>query len=260
MNRTLIAGWSMLGMVALLALLGALDAVQDPADIALFNSLSAPDARHWLGTDLLGRDALARLVHGTQYSVGMALAAALSAAVPGVLMGLVAASRGGAWDRTFSLLADSTLAVPGLLLVLLVASIWPGHHLMLYLGLSLFLWVEYFKVARAVSAPLLRGPAVEASRLLGLSWPRVVWRHLSAPLASVLGPQLAFSTAQAVLALAALGFIGVGLRPPAAELGLLMTEALPFYHEAPWLMGAPVAVLLMVVLGMMWISEARHVR
>ena len=78
--------------------------------------------------------------------------------------------------------------------------------------------------------------------------------HLLPALAPVTGTLLAFSAAQAVLALAALGFVGVGLQPPTPELGLMMTEYLPHYEEAPWLIGAPVALLMLLVLGMLLLA------
>jgi peptide/nickel transport system permease protein len=98
---------------------------------------------------------------------------------------------------------------------------------------------------------VLAGDAVQASRLLGFGPVYILRRHLLPALAPVLGTLLAFSTAQAVLALAALGFIGVGLQPPTPELGLMMIEFLPHYEEAPWLITAPVALLMLLVLGMM---------
>jgi peptide/nickel transport system permease protein len=161
-------------------------------------------------------------------------------------------------ERALVMLSDAALSVPGLLLVLLFAGLAPGRHWALYLGLSLSLWVEYFRVSRAVARPVMAGDAVQASRLLGFGPVYLVRRHLLPALAPVLGTLLAFSAAQAVLALAALGFIGVGLQPPTAELGLMMTEALPHYEEAPWLIAAPVALLTLLVLGMMLLAGDRE--
>ena len=101
---------------------------------------------------------------------------------------------------------------------------------------------------------MLAGDAVQASRLLGFGPGYVLRRHLLPALAPVLGTLLAFSAAQAVLALAALGFVGVGLPPPTPELGSMMTESLPHYEEAPGLVGAPVALLMLLVLGMMLLA------
>ena len=213
-----------------------------------------PSATHWLGTDVLGRSVLARLAHAAQLSISLALLAAVTAAVPGVLLGVLASWRGGRTERALVMLADAVLAVPGLLLVLLFAALAPGRHWALYVGLSLSLWVEYFRVSRAASRPILASDAVQASRLLGFGPLYLLQRHLLPALAPMLATLLAFSVAQAVLALAALGFIGVGLQPPTAELGLMMIEFLPSYEEAPWLMAAPVTLLMLVVLAMMLVT------
>ncbi|WP_295850222.1 ABC transporter permease subunit [uncultured Xylophilus sp.] len=255
LTRRRIVGLVLLAAVALFALVGPLLAGADPRVQVLADSLARPGAAHWLGTDVLGRDGFARLAAAARLSLGLALVAALTAAVPGVLLGVWAAWRGGAVERSLVLLADAVLAVPGLLLVLLFAGIAPGRHWALYVGLSLALWVEYFRVARAAARPVLAGDAVQASRLLGFGPVYLLRRHLLPALAPVLGTLLAFSAAQAVLALAALGFVGVGLQPPTAELGLMMTESLPYYEEAPWLIVAPVALLMLLVLGMMLLAD-----
>lgn len=247
-------GWTVLLLIATFAFAGPLVINQDPAAQTLADSLLPPSTAHWLGTDLLGRSALARLAHAARLSLGLALLAALTAAVPGVLLGVLAAWRGGRVERALVMLADAVLAIPGLLLVLLFAALAPGHHWALYVGLSLSLWLEYFRVSRAASRPVLAGDAVQASRLLGFGSLYALRQHLLPALAPVLTTLLAFSVAQAVLALAALGFIGVGLQPPTAELGVMMTEFLPQYQEAPWLIAAPVALLIGVVLAMMLIT------
>ncbi|SFD44432.1 ABC transporter permease [Paracidovorax konjaci] len=244
------AGLAILGLLAVFAALGPALVGTDPAQQALDRSLLPPGSTHWLGTDLFGRSTLARLAHAAQLSLGLALVASFSAAVPGVLLGVAASWRGGTAERCLVLLADAVLAVPGLLLVLLFAALAPGRHWALYVGLSLSLWVEYFRVGRAASRPVLAGDAVQASRLLGFGPVYVLRRHVLPALSPVLSTLLPFSAAQAVLALAALGFIGVGIQPPTAELGLMMTEALPHYEEAPWLMAAPVGLLMLLVLGM----------
>jgi peptide/nickel transport system permease protein len=255
--RTML-GLALLGLLALFALLGPWLVGASPVVQDLRNTLAPPSAQHWLGTDVLGRSALARLAHATQLSLGMALLAAMSAAVPGTLLGIVAAWRGGRTERALLMLSDSVLAIPGLLLVLLVAALAPGALWALYAGLSAALWVEYFRVSRAVARPVLAGDAVQASRLLGFGRGYVLRRHLLPALAPTLGTLLAFTTSQAVLALAALGFVGVGMHPPTPELGLMMTEAMPYYEEAPWLIAAPTALLVWLVAAMMLLNPDRE--
>ena len=251
-------GIVLLVLVALFAWLTPLLTGIDPARQTLSDSLLPPSAAHWLGTDVLGRSVLARLAYAAQLSLGLALLAAVTAAVPGVLLGVLASWCGGRIERALVMLADAVLAVPGLLLVLLFAALAPGRHWALYVGLSLSLWVEYFRVSRAASRPIFASDAVQASRLLGFGALYLLQRHLLPALAPLLTTLLAFSVAQAVLALAALGFIGVGLQPPTAELGLMMIEFLPSYEEAPWLMAAPVTLLMLVVLAMMLMTLDRQ--
>ncbi|OGA63455.1 MAG: ABC transporter permease [Burkholderiales bacterium RIFCSPHIGHO2_01_FULL_64_960] len=251
-------GLAMLGLLALFALLGPWLGGASPVVQDLRNTLAPPSAQHWLGTDVLGRSALARLAHAAQLSLGMALLAAVSAAVPGTLLGIAAAWRGGRTERALLMLSDSVLAIPGLLLVLLIAALAPGALWALYAGLSAALWVEYFRVSRAVARPVLAGDAVQASRLLGFGRGYVLRRHLLPALAPTLGTLLAFTTSQAVLALAALGFVGVGMQPPTPELGLMMTEAMPYYEEAPWLIAAPIALLVWLVAAMMLLNPDRE--
>ena len=251
-------GLALLGLLALFALLGPWLVGASPVVQDLRNTLAPPSAQHWLGTDVLGRSALARLAHAAQLSLGMALLAAVSAAVPGTLLGIVAAWRGGRTERALLMLSDSVLAIPGLLLVLLIAALAPGALWALCAGLSAALWVEYFRVSRAVARPVLAGDAVQASRLLGFGRGYVLRRHLLPALAPTLGTLLAFTTSQAVLALAALGFVGVGMQPPTPELGLMMTEAMPYYEEASWLIAAPTALLVWLVAAMMLLNPDRE--
>ena len=251
-------GLVLMGLLALWALLGPWLVDASPIEQNLRNQLARPGADHWLGTDVLGRSWLARLAHATQLSLGMAVLAALSAAVPGTLLGVLAAWRGGRVERTLVMLADAVLAIPGLLLVLLIAALAPGQLWALYVGMATAMWVEYFRVCRTMARPVLVGDAVQASLLLGFGRAYVLRRHLLPALAPTLGTLLAFTTAQAVLALAALGFVGVGAQAPTAELGLMITEAMPYYEEAPWLIAAPTAVLLWLVAAMMLIQPERE--
>ena len=247
-------GLVLLLAIAAFALLGPALVGIDPASQTLSRFLEAPSLAHPLGLDHLGRSMLARLAHGAQLSLSMAVLSVASAAVPGTVLGLLAAWRGGWPDRGLSALADAVLALPGLLLVLLLAAFAPGQFWPLYVGISLALWVEYFRVTRSAAALVLAGPQVEAARLLGFGPLYIVRRHLAPALLPRLATLMRFGFGGAVLAMAALGFIGVGLQPPTPELGVMMIELLPYYSEAPWLVGAPVALLFFTMLGLMLIG------
>lgn len=251
------AGTLMLLLIAAFALLGPWLIGIDPARQTLSRFLEAPSLAHPLGLDHLGRSMLARLADAARLSLSMAALSVLSAALPGTLLGLLAAWHGGWLERVLTALADAVLALPGLLLVLLLAAFAPGQFWPLYVGISLALWVEYFRVVRAAAAILLASPQVEASRLLGFGKLYVVRRHLLPELLPRIVTLMRFSYAGAVLAMAALGFIGVGLQPPTPELGVMMIELLPYYSEAPWLIAAPILILFFTLLGMLLLGSER---
>lgn len=222
----------------------------DPLEQDLLQMLQAPNNQNLLGFDHLGRDMLPRLSAALRLSLGLAAVCVISAMLAGVLAGVLSALYGGWLDRLISILGDMCLALPGLLLVLLLAAIAPDSPGMLWLGISLVLWVEFFRITRATLRPIVQAPGMQASKLLGFSAFYRFRRHLWPSLAPVLLTLALFSFSSAIMAVSALGFISVGVRPPTAELGLMMTELLPFAWEAPWLLLQPVAALFLLLISL----------
>ena len=243
-------GLTLLALLALCAILGPDLVGQDPAQQSLLDARQPPNSDHLLGTDHLGRDMAARLLSGAQLSLSLALLSVLTAGLPGTLLGILAAWFGGWVDRVLTSFADAILALPGLLLVLMFAAISPGTWWVLYVGISLTLWVEYFRYTRQRARIVLAEDAVEASRLLGLTPALIIRRHIAPELGPGLLTIAAFGAATAVTAVAALGFVSVGVRPPTAEWGVMMTELLPYWREAPFLILQPVACLVITVLAL----------
>lgn len=250
LNGGRVLGLNLLGLLVLAAAAGPDLVGQNPARQSLLETLQGPSGQHLLGTDHLGRDMAARLLSGAQLSLFLAGLSAATAALPGTLLGIVAAWFGGWPDRLLTALADVVLALPGLLLVLMLAAISPGSWWALYIGISLTLWVEYFRYTRQRARIVLAEPAVEASRLLGLGPGMIVRRHLMPEIGPGLLTIAAFGAATAVTAVAALGFVSVGIRPPTAEWGVMMTELLPYWRESPFLILQPVACLFVTVLAL----------
>ncbi len=240
----------MLGILATCTLLGPGLVGHDPTKQSLLAARQLPSVDHLLGTDHLGRDMAARLLSGAQLSLSLAVLSILTAGIPGTLLGILAAWFGGLTDRILTSFADAVLALPGLLLVLMLAAISPGSWWALYAGISLTLWVEYFRYTRQRARITLSEPAIEASRLLGLPWHLIVLRHLAPEIGPGLLTVAAFGAATAVTAVAALGFVSVGVRPPTAEWGVMMTELLPYWREAPFLILQPIICLVVTVLSL----------
>lgn len=253
-------GFALLLMLAAFALVGPWIAGRAPFEQDLYGILQPPSLHEPFGTDHLGRSMLARLSSASRLSLGLAVLSVITAAVPGTLLGLLAAWRGGWTARGIGAIADAVLALPGLLLVLLLSAFAPGAFWPLYVGLSLVLWVEYFRVTRASAAVVLASEHVEAARLLGFGPMYVLRHHVLPELLPLLGTLMSFGASAAVLALAAMGFIGLGAQPPSAELGLMMTELLPYAAEAPWIIACPIVVLTLATLTLVLLGGAgrRH--
>lgn len=244
-----------LAALAILALVGPWLTGFDYREQNLDRVLELPSLSHWFGTDHLGRDLFTRWCYALRLSLTLGISTAAVASVVGAALGILAAWQAGWTDRLLSALADAVFALPGLLLVLLVAAVLPGAYIVLYLGIAISLWGEFFRVSRACARQVLTGRPVEAAFLLGFTPRLILRRYLLPELIPILAPLFAFGGAAAVLAMATLGFVGVGLQPPAAELGVMMIELFPYWREAPWLLAAPVAALIAVTAALLLLSQ-----
>jgi peptide/nickel transport system permease protein len=238
-----------LGALAAFALVGPL-VLADPNAQDLGRYLEEPSLAEPLGRDEYGRSVLARLAHATRLSLLLGLVCVVTALALGTASGVLAAWRGGWIDAVLRAVSEAFVAIPALLVVLLFSALSEsGSLLTLYVGLALVQWVEYFRVVRARAALVLGGPAVEAAHLLGLGWVHVVTRHLWPAVRPLLLTLASLGMVTSILAMSTLGFVKVGLQPPRAELGLMVTEAFPFHDVAPWLSLAPVVVLFLLTVG-----------
>lgn len=220
----------------------------------LSNILASSDEFNWFGTDHLGRDMFARLASAIRLSFGLALFSVMCALIAGLLCGVLSGLLGGWIDRSLSFLCDIIMALPGLLLILLFAALDPGSFWTLYLGIALVMWVEFFRLIRAICRTLAHSAEIQSSRLMGMGLFYCIKRHLLPRLLPLVATLSAFAIGNAILALATLGFISVGLRPPTAELGLMMTELFPYYYQAPWIFLQPVLAVFLLVLSLQLLS------
>ncbi|RGE47262.1 ABC transporter permease [Mannheimia granulomatis] len=220
----------------------------------LTNTLSNPNEFAWFGTDHLGRDMLARLASAIRLSFGLSLFSVACALIAGLITGIMAGFFGSWFDRILSFICDLVMALPGLLLILLFAALSPGSFWTLYLGISLVMWIEFYRVIRSISSTMANSSEIQSSRLMGMGWIYSFKRHLLPRLLPMIATLSAFSLGNAILALATLGFVNVGLRPPTAELGLMMTELFPYYYEAPMIFLQPVLTVFLMVLSLQLLS------
>ena len=199
-------------------------------------------------------DMLSRLASAIRLSFSLIVLSVGCSLLFGLLFGILAGYLGGWTDRILTFCSDIIMALPGLLLILLFAAIAPGTFWALYLGISLVMWVEFFRIVRALTQTIAGSAEIQSSRLMGMGFWYCFKRHFFPKLAPVVMTLSAFAAGNAVLALATLGFVNVGLRPPTPELGLMMTELFPYYYEAPWIFLQPVLVVFLLVLSFQLMS------
>jgi peptide/nickel transport system permease protein len=232
-----------------------------PSELALDRVLVSPSSSHWMGTDALGRDIAARVVHGGRVSLGVGVLAAVFALLIGVPLGATAGYLRGWTDASISRLIETVLCFPTLLLVLAVLAAAPAWlrglsdvpRIALVLGLTG--WIPVARYLRGEFMKLRDSPMAQAARALGGSHLRVMARHI---LPSALAPVLvtaAFAVAAAIVVEASLSFLGLGVRPPVATWGGLLADAREQVDRAWWLAVYPGAALFLAVLGCNLLGE-----
>jgi len=211
--------------------------------------LASPDSLHWLGTDNFGRDMMTRLASAILLSFSLSLLCVISSLLLGVSLGVSAAWVGGRFEQSLNIVINILLALPGLVLVLMLVAMAPGSFAVLYLAISLVQWTEYYRVSRAMTRTLINSPELQLSAMMGFGKWYQFKRHIWPTISPSIFTMAAFGGANAILTMASLGFISVGIQPPLAELGLMSVELFPYYIEAPWVLAQPLIVVALVVLG-----------
>ncbi len=261
-----IAAVAVLAVIVLVALLAPVVAPYDPDQPDLLDVLSGPSAAHWMGTDALGRDILSRLIWGSRLTLaGPALVILLSTVV-GSLLALTAAWFGGRVDAVVSWVLDVMFAVPGIVFALIAVALF-GPSFGTVVGGLVIAYIPY--VARVVRGAALRErslPYVSAAWLQGQRAPSIVGRQLLPNLQSLIVAQAVSSLGFAVIDLAAVSFLGLGVQPPTADLGLMVKSGFDsvlrgFFTEAESAGTLIVAIVLCVtIVGDRLTASARSMR
>jgi peptide/nickel transport system permease protein len=220
---------------------------QVQADMELI--VKAPSSQHLLGTDGNGFDELGQLMLGGQSALEIGLASAFLASVFGALYGAIAGYLGGFWDALLMRIVDTMLAVPGLLLLLLLAVIWSDSAPALIVILGLFAWLAPARLVRGETLTLRTREYVQAARLVGAGNMRIVVRHIVPNAIGTIVVNTTFQIADAILALASLSFLGLGPPPPAVNWGGILSDGSDYLVDGAWWLVYPagVAIVLTVI-------------
>lgn len=249
-DRIFQLGLGMVGLVVACALLAPWIAPDSPILGDLQQAyLLPPGPHHWFGTDTQGRDILSRVVYGARISLGVGLIAQSVATLLGVTMGLVAGYYGKWIDAVIMRLADITLAFPTLLLLIAVAAAVRPSLPVIFVIIGLVGWAAMARLVRSQVLVLRSSDYVLAARALGARDREILWRHL---LPNVRGPVIVAATlgiAGAIMAEAALSFVGLGAQPPTPSWGAMVADGRDLLRVAPWVSIAPGIAIGLAVLG-----------
>ncbi len=246
---TLALAWLVIATAALWALVPGWFAHQNPVVGQAGQQLLAPGLTHWLGTDALGRDLWARVVHGSVHSLSGAFLAVAVGLVAGTLIGLLAGATGGRVDDALMRLVDVLLAVPSLLLSLAIIILLGFGTINAAIAVGVASVAGFARLVRSEVVRVRRSDYVEAAFGSGGRFAAVLWRHvLPNSLTSVVA-LAALQFGSAILSISTLGFLGYGAPPPTPEWGLLIAEGRNYIATAWWLTTAPGLVVVAVVLA-----------
>jgi peptide/nickel transport system permease protein len=256
-NRLATLGLIFVVAIVAFCFLGPLLYHSDQTTSDLANQTLPPRSGNPLGTDAYGFDVLGRLMLGGQSSLEVGLASAFLATLFGSLWGAIAGYAGGVVDATMMRIVDVLLAIPTLVLLLVIAAIFKPSLLMLILIISALSWLAPARLVRAETLSLRRREYVDAIRQVGGTRRRIVLRHIIPNALGVIVVNATFQVADAVLLLAALSFLGLGLPPPAASWGGILSDGLNYLYDGYWWLIWPAGLaIVMTVVSFNFIGDA----
>ncbi|MBW8268609.1 ABC transporter permease [Caldovatus aquaticus] len=248
-HRIALFGFLVIVVFVTVALAAPWVAPYDPLATSWTAIRKAPSAAHWFGTDENGRDVLSRVVWGARASLMAGVVSVLFAAAIGVPIGLVAGFAGGVLDAVLSRIADAMLSVPFLILAIALAAFLGPALENAMLAIAITFSPVFVRLARGMALDAKATDWVEAARALGNPPWRIAALHVLPNIVPPLLVQSTLAIAEAIIAEAALSFLGLGQQPPAPSWGSMLNSAQRFLESAPWLAIFPGAAIFLVVLS-----------
>jgi len=249
MRPAILIGGVLVGAVALTALVSVAWTPHDPGLIDVANRLQPPSSQHWLGTDQLGRDIASLLMVGAQSSILVAFLSVGLGALLGVGLGLSASALGGALEESLMRLTDIAIAFPALLLAVMLAAIYGPSLEVAILAIAFITMPVFARLSRATANQAWSREYVQAAVAMGRTRLGVTIHHVLPNIVSMIVVQATIEFAIAILAEAALSYLGLGVQPPTPSWGRMLAEAQTFLFLAPHLAIWPGLCIIAAVIG-----------
>ncbi len=204
---------------------------------------------HILGTDPLGRDILSRLIHGSRYSLAIAVACIAVYGTIGVIMGLLSGFFGGRVDMVIMRICDLWMSMPGIILAILLVSIIGPSATTVIIVVGITGWPGYARIVRGECLGVKEKDFIRLARVAGCSNLRIMFSHIFPNLANTLIVLVTLNIGQMIILTATLSFLGLGTQPPSPDWGLMLNEGRQYITYAWWLVVFPAVAILIAVLG-----------
>jgi peptide/nickel transport system permease protein len=254
-NRTAILGSFILVLLTFMTIAAPIVATHDPVKQDMASSLKAPSSEHWLGTDKQGRDIFSRLVYGARPTLLGAICVVLIAYLVGVPLGLISGYYGGRLDTTIMRSLDMLLAFPALLLAILIVATFGRGITNTVIALGIVYTPAITRVVRSATLVQRNLNYVEAAKGSGMSEARILFRHLLPNVASPILVQGSNDLAYAILDIAALSFLGLGIQPPDPDWGSMLAEGRSFLLLSPYVSIFSGLAIMLAVISFNWFSD-----
>ena len=249
-NKVAMLGLILLVLILLMAILADIIVPYDQAVLQdTANRLQGPSAEHWFGTDELGRDVFARVVHGSRYSLWIGVSTSIFSLVIGGLLGAVAGYYGKAIDNIIMRLTDVVMTVPPILLSLAVVAALGANLTNLLIAITVSCIPNMVRMVRSTVLTVIDNDYIEAAKSYGSSDMRVILRYV---IPNALGPIIVTTTmnvAAMILSASGLSFLGMGVQPPSPEWGALLSDARQYMFNAPYLLYFPGLFIVLAALS-----------
>ena len=242
-------------LASVAAVVGPMLTPYDPAAQELARRLEGPSLSHPFGLDELGRDILSRLLSGARISLLVGLAVVSVSSLAGMLLGSIAGYFGGFVDDAISRVVDVLMAFPGILLAIALVAVLGPSLTNVILALSIIGWVGYARLVRSQALRAREFEFVQAARALGAGTPRILLRHVLPTALPAVVVQATLGMAGAIIAEAALSFLGLGVQPPTPSWGTMLDAGRSHLFDAPHLTIFPGLAIAILVLGFNFLGD-----
>ena len=221
-----------------------------PYEMDLPHKLLPPSAAHWLGTDVYGRDVASLLLVGARSSILVGVVAVGIGLVVGTALGLLAAARRGWMEETIMRLSDFTLAFPAILSAIMMTAVFGPGMVNAIIAIGIYNIPTFTRISRASAHAVWSREYITAARACGKGTWAITWQHVLPNISAVLVVQVTIRFAIAILAEAALSYLGLGTQPPQPSWGRMLAEAQTLLYQAPMLAVYPGVAIALAVLGL----------